>query len=217
MDTVTTKVIGNQKVEVWYDIDGMNPRDWDNLGTMVCFHRKYRLGDKHDYRDKDHFIQNLLEEDTIEKITEEMQSDKVHRTNWERELDDRLLEIVSQKYLVKPLYLYDHSGITISTGSFSCPWDSGQVGWVYVSHEDIIKEYGTLDIEKASELLDGEVETYDNYIQGDVYGFTLSKSEGCPHCGNVEWEVVHSCGGYLGDISKSGILEEIPKEFHEFL
>ena len=24
-----------------------------------------------------------------------------------------------------PLYLYDHSGITIRTSPFSCPWDSG--------------------------------------------------------------------------------------------
>ena len=28
-----------------------------------------------------------------------------------------------------PLYIYDHSGITMSTVGFSDTWDSGQVGW----------------------------------------------------------------------------------------
>jgi hypothetical protein len=27
--------------------ENQNPRHWDNLGTMVCFHRRYELGDKH--------------------------------------------------------------------------------------------------------------------------------------------------------------------------
>ena len=40
------------------------------------------------------------------------------------------------------LYLYDHSGITMSTGSFCDSWDSGQVGFIYVTKEDIEKEYG---------------------------------------------------------------------------
>ena len=26
-----------------------SPRSWDNLGTMVCWHRRYQLGDKHTY------------------------------------------------------------------------------------------------------------------------------------------------------------------------
>ena len=26
-----------------------NPREWSNLCTMTCWHRNYRLGDKHNY------------------------------------------------------------------------------------------------------------------------------------------------------------------------
>ena len=29
-------------------------RDCDPYGTMVCFHRRYDLGDKHDYRHEDY-------------------------------------------------------------------------------------------------------------------------------------------------------------------
>ena len=38
--------------------------------------------------------------------------------------------------VILPLYLYDHSGITMNTCGFSCPWDSGQVGWIYASAMD---------------------------------------------------------------------------------
>lgn len=42
-----------------------------------------------------------------------------------------------------PLYLMDHSGLAMQTESFHDPWDSGQVGWIYVSKEDALKEFDT--------------------------------------------------------------------------
>lgn len=34
-----------------------------------------------------------------------------------------------------PLYVYDHSGVRLNTTGFSCPWDSGQVGWIVATRE----------------------------------------------------------------------------------
>lgn len=53
-----------------------------------------------------------------------------------------MLRVISEKYIVMPLYLLDHSGLAMQTTSFHDPWDSGQVGWVYVSKEDALKEFG---------------------------------------------------------------------------
>ena len=50
--------------------------------------------------------------------------------------------------VILPLYLYDHSGITINTTGFSCRWDSGQVGFIYVTHEEIRKEFGVKRVTK---------------------------------------------------------------------
>ena len=37
-------------VEIHIDTDPWHPRtDCDNFGTMVCFHSRYHLGDKHEY------------------------------------------------------------------------------------------------------------------------------------------------------------------------
>ena len=37
-----------------------NPRNWDNIGTMVCFHSRYDLGDKHYYDSPAEFLLDLL-------------------------------------------------------------------------------------------------------------------------------------------------------------
>ena len=34
------------KVKIFHDSAPQSPREWDNLGTMVCWHRKYCLGDE---------------------------------------------------------------------------------------------------------------------------------------------------------------------------
>ena len=55
------------------------------------------------------------------------------------ELKD-IQEKVSTKIIILPLYLYDHSGISMKTTPFSCQWDSGQVGWIYVEKKKCLQE-----------------------------------------------------------------------------
>lgn len=55
--------------------------------------------------------------------------------------------------VILPLYLYDHSGITMNTCGFSCPWDSGQVGWIYYRMFRIAAE--------CSLMLNGRGNTYE--------------------------------------------------------
>ncbi len=113
-------------------------------------------------------------------------------------LVDDMIEALPQKdkwYLLEkhanivylPLYLYDHSGITMSTGSFGDRWDSGQVGYIYTDKKTIIdcgdcggkirNEKGNYvkitdkNWKKAAyQCMQGEVEEYDMYLTGEVYG-----------------------------------------------
>ena len=42
------------ELKIEQDTDPINPReDWDNITTMVCGHRSYELGDKHNYKQGD--------------------------------------------------------------------------------------------------------------------------------------------------------------------
>ena len=83
----------------------------------------------------------------------------------------------------------------MSTGKFSCPWDSGQVGFIFVTRAQLLKEYGGLRVTKevlakAEKVLQGEVETYDTYLRGEIYGYTIEDPEG--NDGD-------SCWGFYGD------------------
>jgi hypothetical protein len=114
--------------------------------------------------------------------------------------------------IILPLYLYDHSGITMSTKPFSCSWDSGQVGYIYCTIEQAIEMLGDRDVtvERITECLKKEVEVYDTYLRGDVYRYVIEEGTGCDCCGNVQWEVVDSCCGFFGyDHKDSGLIESI--------
>lgn len=158
-------------IEVYSDDDPMNPRkEWDNLGHMVCFHKRYDLGDEHDM--------------SIEELQEIVNRDDV---------------------IALPLYLLDHSGITMSTHSFGDPWDSGKVGYIYVTNAEACKEYGWSRMTPKRESiikrhLEMEVNTYDDYLTGNVYGFITK----CKNCG----EEIDSCWGFFGDYHTNGVLDE---------
>jgi hypothetical protein len=84
----------------------------------------------------------------------------------------------------------------MNTTGFSCPWDSGQVGWIYITREKVRKEYGCKRVtkkmvEKIKGYLRNEVETYDQYLTGDVYGFRITDEE--------TEEEMDSCWGFFGE------------------
>jgi len=36
-------------IKIYQDDILESPREWDNLGEMICFHKRYLLGDKHNF------------------------------------------------------------------------------------------------------------------------------------------------------------------------
>jgi hypothetical protein len=97
-----------------------------------------------------------------------------------------------------PVYLYDHSGITISTKPYTCPWDSGQIGVIYVSWEKAKAEFGPCPKRKALKCLESEIREYDDYLTGNVYGYCIIDNEG---------NEIDSCWGYYGNPEESGLLQ----------
>ena len=246
------------KLEIAYDTDPQSPRDWGNLGTMVCWHRRYNLGDDHKYANIDDLLKNLIRDcGTIsdDSMIAYVKSGKADGLRLEYNKSDReweltyyddyfkkwysagsydapldsergivadgilenmltgdLLDLAGKAYLIKPLYLYDHSIQSISTDSFvgrahHADWDSGQVGVVYVSFDDVKKEYGNASpesVEKAEKVINAEVDNYDSYIRGECYGFRLFE----------KGEEIDSCWGFLGDFDDAlkGIADQLPKE-----
>jgi len=58
-----------------------------------------------------------------------------------------------------------------------------------------------------------QVATYDQYIRGDVYGFTIEECETCETCGHEEWTEVDSCWGFYGsDPTENGMADSFDEE-----
>jgi len=93
-----------------------------------------------------------------------------------------------------PIYAYIHSGMTINTTGFSCPWDSGQIGVVYVSKEQIRQEYSRKRITEkcinfVENQLQSEIEILDRYLTGRVYGYQIINKTGN--------KIIDSCYGFF--------------------
>lgn len=121
-------------IEIETDDYPDNPIHWSNLGTMICFHNRYNLGDYKEakqYQDVGYFLADIAGVDYDDERFDDMDR---------KEFLSGLLLLAEEKNIILPLYLYDHSGITMNTTGFSCGWDSGQVGFIYVPKEKLPKE-----------------------------------------------------------------------------
>lgn len=124
-----------------------------------------------------------------------------------------------------PLWMYDHGGITMScgvrTGQYADQWDSGQAGWIVTTKVAAIQEIGYAEADwrdRSTELMQAEVEEYDQYLTGDVYCFTLYSATPVEEGEDPDWEEEDSCGGFFGsDILTNGIEDRVGNGLREAL
>lgn len=113
----------------------------------------------------------------------------------------------------KNLWLYDHGGLTISTGHgypYNDRWDSGQVGWIVISREEFSawKDDPNWRM-RADEIIDGDVKIYDQYLRGEVYSYTLYEDQSDDEL-DPEWKEIENISGFFGDdVMENGMLVEI--------
>lgn len=99
-------------------------------------------------------------------------------------------EIVDDPEMIcLPVYAYIHGGIALSCGGFSCSWDSGQSGIIYISKERVREEFGDKPIEFVHNVLEAEIKTFGQYLSGEVYGYVVRDGDGA---------LLDSCYGYFG-------------------
>lgn len=167
MNTAEQYTKNGHEVTIFYDETGAsNPREWDNLGHLFSFHRRYSIGDKHNYNS----------------------SDFASFEDWRKQLEEDYNVIA-----ILPVYLCDHSGLLISTTPFACRWDSGQIGWIFTTPEKI-KEIGAQP-DKALQYLEDEIKIFNQFLTGEVYGYLVEKIETC-NLGHEHPEELGRCTGY---------------------
>ena len=93
--------------------------------------------------------------------------------------------VAKTKYpgVLLPLYMLDHSGVSLRTTPFNDPWDSAWVGYVVVTPESQ-RNMGTSD-DRLMDVVKSELYELEQRINGRVYFVEVTHPDG-------EYEV---CGG----------------------
>jgi len=138
------------KIEIKQDSFPESPREWHNVSKMVCNHKRYDLPNEVDF-------------------------DFGKCNSW-----DEVESALRKDYpVVVPLYAYDHSCFDIKMGGYQpywvhAYWDAGKIGYIVVDRESLIKEFGIKrlgknNIKKVMDVLEGEVEEFNQYINCDIW------------------------------------------------
>lgn len=151
-EPIEEKKVGDLTVRVFYDDTCPSPRESDNLGTMICFHKIFNIGDKH----------NIPVEEAKKFCNSKTQ------ISLPVFLYDHGCQILSTS--------------SFACRAQHAAWDSGIVGWITVSKEKIAKEFGWKIIGKARRskiyrLLDCEVEEYSQWMQGNCYLWEVTDAQ----------------------------------------
>lgn len=158
------------RIRIEQDTDPESPGEWDNVGKIAYRSSRETLG------------------------TENVSSER---------LDEISAGIRDGSLIGLPVYAFVHSGSTIATTPFNCPWDSGQSGFVYCTKEKAIKEFGkkvfTAEVrEQALKCLQGEVEAFAQYLEGDIYGVIVERVIRDKDGDETDTETLDSCWGFYG-------------------
>lgn len=152
-------------VRICVDPDPQSPAEWDNLGEILYSSSRYCLGTRN--------------------VSREELASTARRSD----------------IIALPVKAYVHSGASITADPvqvcrypFNCPWDGGQSGYVFVTLDKVREEYKVKRVsaklrEKVTRVLIQEVETFAEYLRGEVYGYTIENPDGSDK---------DSCWGFYG-------------------
>lgn len=170
-------------IKTYYDCDAQHadPRDMENLAVLYCWHPDYVLGDEQ-FGHGDH--------DSMEDVIEYLRTER-------------------KAIVILPLFLLDHSGISMrsgpaidleawssadieSRGRFvgdEAGWDTTHVGYAYTTAAIVEKLGVANEPDEIKRQVVVEVEEYDRFLRGEVYGYVIEDDEGTH---------LDSCWGFLG-------------------
>lgn len=206
---------GDWRVVLEYDEygDTESPRgEGTGVGIFWCRHPRYNLGDINadEFDELNRFVDLMLEYHHGSEVTRAVVKHLVRHY---------------KATVVRPLYLYDHSGLSLSAGENLVSneydtdlqrrrhfvgdyggWDTSYIGFVFDTEKS--REH----VEDAAAAIDAEVTEYDSYLQNDVHIVTVQRRvitetiRRDPATGEVldeaedddTWDDVESCGGFIG-------------------
>ena len=192
-----------------------NPRGELAFGTIVCWGKHRHLGDFHIYANPIEFLMQFAHP---AGVREEILRGYLLKEKSEEDTIKELYELAKSnpEVCILPFYLYEHSEQAVSTVPISCPSDSKQVGWIYITKAQLGRFEANWD--EVEKHLEKEVELYDYFVRGDVYEFELARLLECPCCKHSSKEVLARGWNFFGtDFVNNGLKEELPEEYRHLV
>ena len=217
----SVKFENGHKLVIYWDEFCDTPRDWDNVGTMCMWHRRYDLPCEGEHKNNpelydfmgwcvdDDVRKNCSGRGAVERLGVEWfmmwgcyYLDHCHdwtTEKWHDRLVERAMNYINQNYVWYYVGMYDHSGLSFrNLGSYNYgDWDSGVVGCHYVSLEKLKSEFpnhkGTKLRERGEAVLREEMNTFDNWQNGLAVGYKLF---------DEDHNELDSCWGFIAGSSR---------------
>ena len=186
IETLKARLPSGNKVqaELVYDQDATNPREGDNLGTILIA------------PNKSHWVANR---DSAVDISIPQGNNPFQ--HWENLRREQLKIKKSDIAIAYPITKYEHGAISLSLG-YTRGCDYGIVGFIYVTKETLRKCFGVTRITKsiiaqAESCLQEELDMLTGWLNGDCYGWQIK--EYAQGDDGLDWEVgtLDACWGYL--------------------
>lgn len=168
-NSIYTNTVGNLTSNIYYDDCSFSPRE-DNDGNISAFY----------------FETKSL------KINE-LGIDNSEANSW-----GDIEKLIKAKFgsdiaLIKPVWMYKHSGVSLSYGQ-TCRFDSGKIGFSVLLKSKIrkvhnIKKVTQKYIKQEEKMMDSELSTYSKWLDGDVYRVEILDQND---------EEIENCGSFYG-------------------
>ena len=181
--TKTTTTEEPQLVISYYE-NTESPREWSNLGYFITKDSNYNSPDKNE-------VLKRIVANTGDIAKDQEEHIKLIKKEVEEQTDEKVIAIY-------PVVKYEHSGVSYSLGT-NHGFDCSNNGF-YIVTDKTAKEVGTAK-KDFKRIIEGEIETYNQYANGNVYCFTLYDEDG---------ELEDSCSGFY---SIEAIREHLPKSW----
>ena len=110
-----------------------------------------------------------------------------------------------EEYYIYPVYAYIHSGVRLSLSNNSDNWDTSYSGFILVSKE----------ANNPTVIAEDLINTWNMYLSGEVYCYTIYNKIICDKCNHVEYEEIESCYGFYGYEDCENEVKQFINKFYE--
>ncbi len=145
-DAVLSKEVDGFTINILRDDSPESPRTWDNVGTLMTFHRDCEIQDSKEFKNSDAFKEYL------------------------RSHEKSLIIRPVFAYIHSGVAL----SLTNTVYPFNDRWDACQIGVIYCTKKKARAELGNKYAQKIDKCFQGEIENMNRYLSGEVYGYAVT-------------------------------------------